>query len=179
MFRIFGDFFAFEVPIFLALILGIVYIIAFFGAVYYGVDLCRKFEDSIIGKPVKIVLALTPILLIFYAPLLKIYPEKFIEINATIGLLEIISLVYFMFWQSLYILAELLFKVTLFFLRVLFYMFILGVGLLLVGFETFDMNYLLIVVVGYRLFEIKDIIIDSFTRVSGNLWFNLRCVFSF
>jgi len=177
--RIYGELFAFEVPLLIAFFLGMIYIIAFVGAVYYGIDLCQKFKGSVISKPVKIILVLTPIAFIFYAPLLKIYPKEIVSINATVGILEILSLIYFMIWQTIYIIIEFLFRSFIFIIKILIYMLIILMGLLLIGIDTYNENYIMILVIGYRLFEIKSEIYDNFRRVYSNFIFNIRCVFSF
>lgn len=177
--RIYGELFAFEVPLLIAFFLGIIYIMSFLGAVYYGVDLCQKFRESAIGKSIKIILALTPIAFIFYAPLLKIYPEQIVSINATVGILEILSLVYFMIWQTIYIIIELLFRSFIFLIRILIYMLIILLGLELMGIDIPNEDYVLLVAIGYRLFEIRSVIYDNFRRIYGNFIFNLRCIFSF
>jgi len=163
----------------IAFLLGIIYIISFLGAVYYGIDLCQKFRESAIGKPIKIILVLTPIAFIFYTPLLKIYPEKIVSINATVGILEILSLVYFMIWKTIYIIVELLFRSFIFIIRILIYMLIVFLGFGLMGIDISKEDYVLLVVIGYRLFEIRSIIYENFRRIYGNLIFNLRCIFSF
>lgn len=173
-----GDIFAVEVPLLCALILGIVYIVAFLGAVYYGIDLCQKFNESVIGKPIKIVLALTPIALIIYAPLLKYYPEQFVTINATIGILEIISLIYLIIWQSIYILIELYLRTAFFIIRIIIYLLVVEVGLLIIGVQTVNNNYALIIVIVYRLYEIRDQILNNLSRIYENFLFNVKCVVS-
>ena len=175
----YGSLFPFDLPFFIAFILGMVYMFAFFGAVYYGIDLCKKLEDSSIGKFVKIILVLTPLSFIFYPSLLQIYPEKIITINATVGVLEILSLLYLMIWQTLYIIIELLFRSMIFLIRILVYMVIILLGLYLVQPETLNENYVILVAIGYRLFEIRTNLSENFIRIYGNLIFNLRCVFSF
>lgn len=177
--KVLGEIFAFEVPLLLALVLGVVYIIAFFGAVYYGVDLCQKFEESVIGKPIKIILVLTPIALIFYTPLLRFYPEQFVTINATIGLLEIVSLIYLIMWQSIYIFFEFYIRVSFFAIRVLIYMMVIGLGLLLVGIQTVNYDYLIIAAVTYRLFEIREQILSNLFRIYRNFIFNVKCIVTF
>ena len=177
--RIYGKLFALEVPLAIAFFLGIMYIIAFVGAIYYGIDLCQKFKNSVIGKPVKIILVLTPISFIFYAPLLKMYPEEIVTINATVGILEILSLIYLMIWQTIYIVIEFIFRSFIFIIRILIYMLIIATGLLLIGIDTYNEDYIIILAIGYRLFEIKNEIYDNFRRVYGNFIFNVRCVFSF
>lgn len=173
-----GDIFAFEVPLLCALFLGFVYIVAFFGAVYYGVDLCQKFNESVIGKPVKIILALTPIALIVYAPLLKFYPQQFISINATVGVLEIISLIYLMIWQSIYIFIELYLRTAIFIIRISFYLSAIGVGLLVIGVQNINYYYILIGVMVYRLYKIRNKILNNFSRIYKNFLFNIKCVVS-
>ena len=177
--KFYGELFSYEVPLLVAFLLGIVYIFAFLGAVYYSVDLCQKFRDSSIGKFVKIILVLTPLSFIFYSPLLQIYPEKIITINATVGVLEILSLLYLMIWQTLYIIIELLFRSMIFLIRILVYMVIILLGLYLVQPETLNENHVILAAIGYRLFEIRISIYANFTRIYGNVIFNLRCVFSF
>jgi len=174
-----SELFAFEVPLLIAVLLGIIYIFSFLGAVYYGVDLCQKFRDSSIGKFVKIILVLTPFSFIFYPSLLQMYPEEIITINVTVGLLEIFSLFYLMIWQTLYIIIELLFRSMIFLIRILVYMVIILLGLYLVQAETLNENYVILAAIAYRLFEIRASIYENYIRIYGNLIFNLKCVFSF
>ena len=58
-------------------------------------------------------------------------------------------------------------------------MMIIATGLLLIGIDTYNEDYIIILAIGYRLFEIKNEIYDNFRRVYGNFIFNVRCVFSF
>jgi len=181
--KIYGDLFAFEVPLVTAFFLGIIYIVAFMGAVYYGVDLCQKFKESVISKPIKIILVLTPISFIFYPPLLKMYPEEIVTINATVGVLEILSLIYLMIWQTIYIVIGFIIRGLFFTIIILIYMLIITAGLLLIGIDSYDENYVIAFAIGYRLFEIKNEVYnsfkDNFKRIYGNFIFNIRCVFSF
>ena len=177
--KYYGEFFSLEIPLLTALLLGIIYILAFLGAVYYGIDLCQKFKESTIGKPIQIILALTPIFLILYPSILKYYPQELISINATIGVLEILSLIYFMIWKTFYIIVELLFKSFVFLIRVVLYALVISIIVVVLGIKDINQDYIFLLAILYRLFEIKDSISNNFQRVYGNLIYNLKCLFSF
>ncbi len=173
-----GEFYSYDVPVSIAILLGVVYIVSFLGAVYFGIDLCQKFRESIIGKYVKIIFAVTFFAFIFYPALLKFYPQEIMSINATLGILEIVSLLYLMFWQGIYISFVFYIKGAIFIIRVLFYSIIILVILQLVNIDIINIDYVITLAIFYRLFEIRDDIYNNSTRIYRNLLYNFKCIFT-
>lgn len=168
-----GEQFPITLPLLYALTLGVIYIFAFIGAVYYGIDLCEKFKNSAIGKFSKLIIAATPIALVCYAPLLKLYPQELITISSTLGILEIFSLIYLMFWQSIYLIL----KALLYGYVIVFYSLMLA---FLASFLEFvpHVSIVLIAATAILFYQIKFNPIDEFRRLSNNFQHNIKCLFS-
>jgi len=173
-----GEIFAFNVNIEFAFLLGIIYIIAFLGAVYYGIDLCAEFQSSYINKWIKVVLALTPIAIIMYPTLIHLYPNDIITINATMGILEIVSIIYIILIQSIQLLFILIFKGFLFGFKVALYVYIIAIILSILNIKMYNFDMLVYASIALNIYQSRESLKNTFSRINGNLIYNLKCLFS-
>ena len=96
---IIGEIKAVSIPLDTASSLGILYLIGFFFANVFNINLCNYLQNSVVGI-VNMLMFVSVLLILFLSPVLSLYlPSNVGEINAIIGFLEIFVLFYIIiFW---------------------------------------------------------------------------------